>query len=65
MLLLALGSHSRTRLGGDFGEAKSRLLAAGRRIGERELANAGRPIEKLVFRESGPLKALVGRNTDK
>jgi hypothetical protein len=41
------------------------LLAAGRRIGERELANAGRPIEKLVFRESGPLKALVGRNTDK
>jgi regulator of sirC expression with transglutaminase-like and TPR domain len=48
-----------------FANAVSQLLAAGQRIRERELGNAGKPIEKLIFTENGPLNVLVDPKTGK
>jgi hypothetical protein len=48
---------------GYFTNAKEQLLAAGQQIHKRELANAGKPIEKLVFTANGPVRALVDPKT--
>jgi hypothetical protein len=42
-----------------FAQAASDLLAAAQRVQERELTTVGKPIEKLVFTENGPVKMLV------
>jgi hypothetical protein len=45
--------------------AGSQLLGASHQIRDRELANAGKPVEKLIFTETGPLKVLVDGETGK
>jgi hypothetical protein len=46
-----------------FANARSHLLAAGQRIRERDLASAGKPIEKLIFTENGAIEVRADAKT--